>query len=117
MSGIIFLGTQELSVIKEFYLNKMEMEIWLEQGDCFIARHGNLLLGFCQREEPDLNGIITLFFNSEDEVDKFYEQFSKDSEGPPKVNEKYRIYHFFAKDPEGRRLEFQRFLHPIPDTI
>ena len=26
------------------------------------------------------------------------------------LNEKYEIYHFFAKDPEGRAVEFQKFL-------
>jgi hypothetical protein len=29
------------------------------------------------------------------------------------VNDRYRIYHFFATDPEGRKLEFQAFLHCV----
>ena len=32
------------------------------------------------------------------------------AEGEPQVNEKYNIYHFFLRDPEGRKLEVQRFL-------
>jgi hypothetical protein len=32
---------------------------------------------------------------------------------PPKINEKYEIYHFFASDPENRVIEFQSFLHPV----
>jgi hypothetical protein len=31
----------------------------------------------------------------------------------PKTNERYRIYHFFGKDPEGRNIECQAFLHPV----
>ncbi|MGA1822359.1 MAG: VOC family protein [Thermoplasmatota archaeon] len=114
MSGIIFMGTADLENIREFYVNEMEMSPWLEQGDCFIARHGNLLIGFCQRSEPDLQGIITLYFDSNEEVDRFYEKMKGAAENPPVINSKYRIYHFFARDPEGRRLEFQRFLHDIP---
>jgi len=33
--------------------------------------------------------------------------------GPPKENPKYRIYHFYGRDPEGRSIEFQQFLHPV----
>ena len=33
-------------------------------------------------------------------------------EGPPKVNPTYDIYNFFARDPDGHLVEFQRFLDP-----
>jgi hypothetical protein len=49
-------------------------------------------------------------------VDRFYKKFKDLAEEPPKINERYRIYHFYARDPEGRRLEFQRFLHEIPEV-
>ncbi|MGA1792660.1 MAG: VOC family protein [Thermoplasmatota archaeon] len=115
MSGLIFLGTAMLDRIRDFYITEMGMEIWLEQAECIILKHGNLLIGFCKREEPDTQGIITLFFDDKEEVDRYYSRFSGSSEGPPKYNEKYRIYHFFARDPEGRRLEFQKFMHDIPE--
>ena len=47
---------------------------------------------------------------SDNEVDEEYEKFKDVAEGAPEVNEKYRIYHFFFRDPEGRMLEAQRFL-------
>jgi hypothetical protein len=100
--------------MKEFYTRKLEMEIWLEQAECCILKHGNLLLGFCKRDVPDVQGIITLFFESNEEVDRFYSRFRDSAEGAPIINERYRIYHFFTHDPEGRRLEFQRFLHELP---
>ena len=114
MAGIVFLGTERLDELRKFYTIQMEMEIWLEQSECFIAKHENLLIGFCQREAPDTEGIITLFFDQVEEIDRFYIKFEKTAEGPPKYNERYRIYHFFARDPEGRRLEFQKFMHEIP---
>ena len=115
MSGIVFLGTKDLDGMKEFYTREVGMEVWLEQAECFILKHGNLLLGFCKREEPDLQGIVTIFYETNEEVDRMYPKFGDTAEGIPKVNERYRIYHFFARDPEGRRLEFQRFLHDLPD--
>ena len=86
------------------------MEVWLEQEDCTIYKHGNLLLGFCLREDRDSCGIITFFFDTEEEVDAMYEAFRREAEAEPKLNEKYGIYHFFVRDPEGRLVEFQQFL-------
>jgi hypothetical protein len=33
---------------------------------------------------------------------------------PPRINDRYRIYQFFGRDPEGCTLEWQAFLHPVP---
>jgi len=114
MAGLVFLGTGDLDMIKDFYVHDMEMNIWLEQAECIILKHENLLIGFCQRDHIDIDGIITLFFDTREEVDRYYQKFQNISEGPPMINERYRIYHFYAKDPEGRRLEFQRFLDDVP---
>ena len=75
MAGLVFIGTRDLDGIREFYTSMMEMEIWLEQAECFILKHGNFLLGFCQREKEDTDGIFTLFFDTNEEVDRFYEKF------------------------------------------
>ena len=113
MSGIVFFGTNKLDELKNFYINEVGCDIWLEQADCIIFRHGNFLLGFCRRAEADITGIVTFFFDSREEVDRFYKKFSSTAENPPAENEKYRIYHFFTRDPEGRKVEFQYFLHPV----
>jgi len=110
MSGIIFLRTMDLDMIRDLYIEKIGMELWLEQKDCIILTHDNMMLGFCQRDEKDTQGMITFYFDTNEEVDSFYEKFRDTSDGPPRVNEKYDIYHFFCKDPEGRTIEFQRFL-------
>ena len=110
MSGIIFLATKKLDEIKDFYIERLGMHIWIEQEDCTILRQDNLILGFCQREEAETGGTITFWYGSNKEVDDEHAKLADVAEGPPRVNEKYRIYHFFFNDPEGRRLEVQRFL-------
>ena len=117
MSGIIFLGTRNLESMRDFYVNDIGMEVWLEQAECFILKHGNMLLGFCKRDAPDTQGVITFFFDTNEEVDSFYEKFKEKADAPPRINERYRIYNFFSRDPEGRKIEFQRFLHNIPKII
>jgi hypothetical protein len=111
--GIVFLNTAKLEEIKTFYINRIGCEIWLDQGSCAILKYGNLLIGFCQSQKPDLDSLVTLFYETKEDVDQLYQDFGSDSVAAPKENSKYRIYHFYARDPEGRSIEFQSFLHPI----
>jgi len=61
--------------------------------------------------------IRTVVYPSKEHVDKMYYKL-KDVGGDstPRHNARYRIYQFFAKDPEGRNLEFQAFLHPLTEV-
>lgn len=113
MSGMIFLGTRMIEELRDFYISEVGMHLWLEQADCIVLKHGNLLLGFCQRESADTSGILTFLYEEKHEVDDMFARLEKLSTTKPVENEKYRIYHFFASDPEGRRIEFQSFLHPV----
>ena len=110
MSGIVFMSTQKLSSVVEFYTSRLGMRIWIEQVDCTILRRGDFALGFCQRERADIGGIITFLCDTDKEVDDWYKGLKDCAEGEPCVVEKYRIYRFFLRDPEGRRLEIQRFV-------
>ena len=60
MSGIVFFRTKVLKELQEFYVSILGMEVWLEQEDCTILRYGNLLIGFCQRDTCENEGMITL---------------------------------------------------------
>ncbi len=42
-----------------------------------------------------------------------YEKLRPVAEHAPQDNERYRIYHFYARDPEGRRIECQHFNHDV----
>jgi len=113
LAGIVFFRTEMLEEIVNFYVNDIGMHIWLEQEDCTILSHGNLLLGFCHRDIGEREGMITFFYPSEDDVDMMYKMIERIATTEPVVNERYQIYQFFAEDPEGRALEFQAFLHPV----
>lgn len=110
MSGIVFLSTRLLDDTVRFYSSRMGMKVWIEQEDCTILRHGDLAIGFCQRDAADVCGVITFWYATNAEVEACYQELKDLAEGEPRLNEKYRIYHFFLRDPEGRRLEVQRFL-------
>ena len=113
MAGIIFYKTNNLQEIVDFYIS-LGSKIWLDQGDCVILSHDNFLFGFCERKGDITKGWLTTFFyQTPKEVDTIYEQMKDRAETQPLKNEKYNIYQFFAKDPEGRGLEFQAFLHEI----
>jgi len=113
MSGIVFLKTQEYDAIKNFYISRIGCELWMDQGDCIILRHGNFLIGFCDRDDPDVDGMLTFFYDTKDDVDLMYEKFKDIAASEPKMNTQYPIYNFFAVDPEGRDIEFQWFVDPV----
>ena len=47
MAGIVFFKTKKLEELKKFYVSGVGMEVWLEQADCVIFKHQNMLVGFC----------------------------------------------------------------------
>lgn len=96
--------------MQAFYQGKMGMNLWRDQGKCVILERGNMKLGFCESEEADTHGTITFLYDSLLEVDSVYQSFKEIATSEPRVNPDFAIYHFWAKDPEGRVLEFQYFL-------
>jgi len=117
MSGLTFFRTTRLEEVSKFYLEDVGMSLWLDQGACRIFKSGNLLLGFCLREESETEGIITFFYDTREEVDAMYHKFSRTAEKAPRYNPDYDIYHFFCRDPEGRIIEFQRFESKMNEYI
>ncbi len=115
MSGIVFYKTEKLQEIVHFYTNRIGSEVWLDQGKCVILKHGNMLFGFCEGEKADIDGILTFFYRTTTEVDAIYRRIEKDAEHSPRKNERFHIYHFFGLDPEGRKIEFQTFLHRLKE--
>jgi nitroreductase len=117
MSGIVFFKTTKLDELEAFYKDQVKCTIWLRQAECLMLRHGNLILGFHQGDRADTEGVITFFYNTKEAVDRMYQSLRPIAISEPKQNEKYRIYHFFAKDPEARTIEFQHFEHPIESHL
>ncbi|MBW6473254.1 MAG: VOC family protein [Anaerolineaceae bacterium] len=113
---IIFLPTNDLQKTTHFYKNLLKFELFLDQGDCVIFKTcENGYIGFCERPLKMIEGkiILTLIV---DNVDFLYEKYLSIGNlaiTPPTTNQKYRIYHFFIKDPNGYSIEFQNFLDEV----
>ena len=114
MAGIIFFTTRDLETIKDFYLNEVGAKAWLSQPDIEILAHDNFIFGFHLQNSVSKDVMLTFFYRTNDEVDVMYQRLKDIATSAPKVSTKYNIYHFFAKDPEGRSIEFQHFLHDVP---
>ncbi len=113
---ITFIYVEDLERTSEFYEMLFGFELVLDQGTCRIVKTtAGSFLGYCQRTggggfTPDL--ILT--FVTPD-VDGWYQKLLSNGVSPqttPQVNEYFQIYHFFLFDPDGYKLEFQRFLDP-----
>jgi catechol-2,3-dioxygenase len=111
MSGIVFFKTRNLPLMREFYHHKLGMKLWLDQRKCLIFSYREMLIGFCQQKQQSLqNHHFALQFSAR--VNHVYERQRDIATTEPKLNSAFKIYHFWAKDPEGRDLEFQYFLRP-----
>ena len=109
MNGIVFFKTRELGLIRNFYASLLALPVWLEQDSCVIFKAGNQLLGFCTGESSEICGTITFFFDGREQVDSAYKKLKSIAKTAPQENPAFKIYHFWATDPEGRTLEFQCF--------
>ncbi|MFP4489802.1 MAG: hypothetical protein ACLFN1_10905 [Bacteroidales bacterium] len=113
--GIIFYQTTNLKQLHKFYTEKVGAALWLDQGGCRIYRFGNMLFGFCQREETEKGALLTFFYPTRELVDEMHRRLKGYAESEPKDNAAYRIYHFYARDPDNRSIEFQYFWDEIED--
>ena len=119
-SAITFLYTRDLARVAAWYEGALGLELAIDQGSCRIYRvAGQGFVGFCEREEAGgAEGLILTFVT--DDVEGAYERllaFGAAVEHPPRENPRYGIFHCFARDPDGRRVEIQRFLSPEARAI
>lgn len=115
--SIIFLPTHDLNATHQFYANLLQLSLIRDQGDCRIYRLSDAAyVGFCQRAtlpQPPESVILTLLVEDVDELYAILTAQGAVSERTPQLNTTYRIYHAFLRDPNGYRLEIQRFLEPL----
>jgi hypothetical protein len=114
MDGIVFFRTEQERRVVEFYRERLGAEVWIDQDGCTILRRGGFNFGFCGRETTEDCGILTFYVEDRAAVDAVYDDLADCARGPPETNEQYDIYQFFAEDPDGRTVEVQTFLHPLP---
>lgn len=111
---ITFIYVEDLSRSTVFYEEILQLPLAADQGSCRIYRivSGNAYVGICERgERPVTENLILTIVT--DAVDAWYQRLidkGVSCESAPKTNDTYGIYHFFARDPDGYRIEIQRFL-------
>lgn len=116
---IAFFPVRDLSATRDFYGRDLGLPLVRDQGACLIfgAPAGGHL-GFCQRENgappPEDDQVILTVVTVE--VDAVYQRLRRlgvETEAPPARDETFGIYRFFARDPDGYRVEVQSFDRPL----
>ncbi|MEW6032840.1 MAG: VOC family protein [Bacillota bacterium] len=111
---IVFFGIGDIDRTHAFYGGLLGLRLWRDQGVCRIyevAQGG--FIGFCAHHPAvprEASPIITLVT---EDVDRLYRRLVEagvEVTAPPRENPRFRIYHFFALDPDGHKVEVQKFL-------
>jgi len=123
MSGlegqITFCGCTDLARTSAFYEDALGLPLAVDQGKCriYLAAKG-AYLGFCEHIEPSPDGLIlTLVAADVEERHRRLVERGIPVEGEPVHSEEFAITHFFLRDPDGHRVEVQRFDDPDWGTI
>lgn len=115
--SIVFLPTISLQKTHAFYHDKLGLCLARDQGSCRIYRvREGAYIGFCEATLPMLECervIVTMVVDDVAGWQADLEEKGVPNDGPPRISKKYAIEHFFATDPNGYRVEFQRFLEPL----
>lgn len=113
---VTFLTVNNLEASSKFYGETLGLRLARDQGTCRIYHLcGTSYIGVCKGESLQWPNGLTFTMVSDD-VDGWYKRLNGlgvNVRNPPKLNEKYQIYHFYLTDPDGYTLEIQRFLDPL----
>jgi catechol 2,3-dioxygenase-like lactoylglutathione lyase family enzyme len=113
---IPFYPVHDLAATRDFYQRELGLEIERDEARCLIFRAADGYLGFCLSEDalPSHEGLtLSLVAPDVAAVDQRLRRLGVEIELAPRRNEHYRIYHFFARDPDGYRVEVRRFIEPL----
>lgn len=120
-AGLVFFRTANRERAVVWYREVVDCAVWLEQPGCTILERGEFRFGFCDAGGDDANSgtetesVLTFVYPDRAGVDRLYDRVGDAAREGPHVNERYDIYQFFAGDPDGRTVEFQTFLHDLPE--
>jgi len=119
MSGfdgfITFCYVERIEPAARFYGEVLGLPLALDQGGCRLFQvAGKGYVGVCERPgRPTPEGVLLTLVT--DDVDGWHTRLEAAGvpiDEPPRANADYGIYHFFARDPDGYRIEIQRFVDP-----
>lgn len=112
---ITFVYCNDLEACAGFYTDVLGLALAIDQGDCRIFRvaaEAFVGLCLCRPDHSVSRDGATLTFVTPD-VDGWHRHLKEhgiEILAPPSASREFQIYRFFARDPEGHLLEFQRFL-------
>jgi catechol 2,3-dioxygenase-like lactoylglutathione lyase family enzyme len=112
---ITFLPSSDLERSRAFYEGVLGLPLVVDQGTCHIFKAADgAFVGTCRREavETTEGVIFTIVTN---DVDGWCTRILESGgriESGPEHSDVYGIYHAFLRDPDGHRLEIQRFDDP-----
>lgn len=112
---IPFFPVHDLAATRDFYIRELGLELEREEDRCLILRAARGYLGFCLFDGPlpSFDGLtLALVARDVDEIYQRLRRLGAETELPPRRNERYRVYHFFARDPDGYRIEIRRLIEP-----
>lgn len=113
---IVFLSVSDFDISSQFYGKILGLKMARDQVACRIyLLSGSSYIGICKGLPPCMPNGLTLTLVADD-VDGWYNQLRAKGvkiRSPPKLNEKYKIYHFYLKDPDGYTIEIQKFIEPL----
>lgn len=116
---ITFLDTSDLNQTAHFYEDILGLKLVVDQTTCRIYKTASsAYLGFCHRENFDLEKNLVVLTMITDEVDAWADYLKEKGvriDHDPELNERYHIYHFYLSDPNGYKIEIQKFMHPFGD--
>ena len=110
-SQITFFPCTDLEETHHFYTKIMGFSFTLDQGSCRIYQStSNAFLGFCNKKNFTLSEgtIITLITEDVDQWAHNIKSKGWPIEVAPRINEKFKIYQCFLRDPNGHLIEIQR---------
>jgi hypothetical protein len=114
---ISFIPVSDLVRSVAFYGDHVGATVCITQPGVVILRISpNAYLGLVQHAAPvAAERRIIIAFVVEDVAAAYQHMIAAGCvvDAAPRISERYQIEHFFADDPDGHRLEVQRFLHPF----
>ena len=116
---VTFVYSADLEASTRFYEQALGLSLALDQGSCKIYKViDGAYLGVCQCKDVEAfagssdDVILTIVTQEVDQMYRRLIQAQAHVEDEPRLNPRFGIYHFFARDPTGWRIEVQRFVSP-----
>ncbi|MDR9390761.1 MAG: VOC family protein [Trueperaceae bacterium] len=120
---VAFRPVEDLAASRDFYVRDLGLTVARDQGACLVLRVAErAYLGLCQRGYDGHDGvppgedraITTLLVEDVAAAHDRLRRLGVEVDGPPRHHPTFAITHFFARDPDGHRVEIQRFDEPLP---